>query len=208
LNSRSLVRTLPWVAFFLAALTGCDESLPPRVDPLVVLVPSVRTNTVRVIFNSDTLVAGGELELDVRNIYNEVLSEKARIIADLTMRSPSDVDSSRSLTLTEDDIYKNKSLAFGILTVGVGDTVRLTRRWDHRFNGGAPLWLHARFHEDMTMDGKLYYRSDTLQVTISGKVQLFDRVQAIPLDHLVTPLVYLLFDMPPPPNLVPQRIAQ
>jgi hypothetical protein len=203
LNSRSLVRTLPWVAFLVASLTGCDESLPPRFDPPVVLVPSVRTNTVRVIFNSDTLVAGGDLELDVRNIYDEVLSEKARIIADLALNSPSDADSSRSLTLTADDIYKNKSLAFGILTVGVGDTVRLIRRWDHRFNGGAPLWLHARFHEAMTMDGKLYYQSDTLRVSVSGTVQLFDRVQPIPLDHVVMPLVYLLYEMPAPPNLVP-----
>jgi hypothetical protein len=203
LNSRFLTRALGCAVCCFVALTGCDESLPPRIDPPVVLVASVKTNTIVVIFDSDTVRAGGEFEVDVRNIYNEVLSENARVVADLTVQLPSDPDSSRALRLTAEDLYRNKMLAYGVLTVGVGDTLRLVRRWDHRFQGGAPVWVNAHFQADMTKGGMLYYRSDTLQVNVTGKVQLFDRIQAIPFPQTVTPLVYLLYNMPPPRNLGP-----
>jgi hypothetical protein len=205
LNSR-ITRWRSATALLCAvSMIGCDESLPPRADPPVVLVASVKATTRLVVFDADTVKGGGAFDVQVRNVYDEVLSEEARIRADITVRLTNPSDSSCSVASTAEDLWDSRMLHNNIFTIGVGDTMRLVHPWDHRFQGGTPIyWKNVRFEPAMTPDGRGYYRSDTLYVFVTGKVQMFERVQAIDLPPTVIPFVYLLFNMPAPPNPAPQ----
>jgi hypothetical protein len=54
------------------------------------------------------------------------------------------------------------------------------------------------FTKGVTDHGRAFYRSDTGWVQVSGSMQIFDKVQSVKIALQEIPVVFILFDTPPP----------
>jgi hypothetical protein len=188
-----------------ALLAGCDESLPPRVDPPEVLHPDVQMvgKTISLIgHDQDTLFTGGNVRLSMTNVHDEVLSEDARIRATVTMYLKGTPDSVRTLHLGLDDLVAPPGFYGPVLTIGVQERVELLAVWDQRTDNGTPFWTFPRYHEAFDSKGRTYYQSDTISMVVTTSMQVFERVQPLEIVQRELPVVYELYfiDPPPPPN--------
>jgi len=184
---------------------GCEESLPPRVDPPEVLHPDVRMvgNTISLTgYDNDTLFTGGNVRLSVTNVYDEVLSEDALIRATVTLYLKGYPDSVRTLRLGLDDLVSPPGFYGPVLTIGVHERVELLAVWDQRTDNGTPFWTFPRYHEALDSKGRTYYQSDTIPMVVTTSMQVFERVQSLEIVRRELPVVYELYflEPPPPPN--------
>ena len=199
-----LVRVLPALA--VAGLwTGCEESLPPRVEPPEVLHPEVRMagSTISLIgYDQDTLFTGGNVRLSVTNVHDEVLSEDALIRATATLYLKMKPDSVRTLRLGLDDLVAPPGFFGPVLTLGVQERVELLGVWDQRTDNGTPFWTFPWYHEAFDSKGRTYYQSDTVAMVVSTSMQVFERVQPVEIARREMPVVYEIYflDPPQPPN--------
>jgi len=199
-----LATVLPAVVFAVL-WAGCDESLPPRVDPPEVLRPDVQMvgNTISLIgYDHDTLFTGGNVRLSMTNVHDEVLSEDARIRATVTLHLKVKPDSVRTLHLGLDDLVAPPGFFGPVLTIGVQERVELLAVWDQRTDNGTPFWTFPQYHEAFDSKGRPYYQSDTIPMVVTTSMQVFERVQPLEIVQRELPVVYELYFIgpPPPPN--------
>jgi len=190
----------------VAALVSlsCDESLPPRVDPEVVLLPGIALSGEVVYVERAQVKRGGTIVLSMRNAYDEVLSEEALVRANLAMSLREYPDSICSLTYGPMDLSTQGMVVGNTLTLRVQEVAQLVRPCDHRTTAGTPFWeLGIVFKERLTDKGVTYYESDSLHLVVSATLQLFKRVQAVRLPAKEFTVVYQLWSMPRPP--LPER---
>jgi hypothetical protein len=199
-----LVPALPVVV--LAVLwTGCEESLPPRVDPPEVLHPDVQIVGDIISlhpFDNDTLFTGGNVRLSMTNVHDEVLSEDALIRATVTLHLSVKPDSVRTLHLGRDELVAPPGFFGPVLTLRVHERVELMGVWDQRTDNGTPFWTFPAYHEALDSKGRTFYQSDTISMVVTTSMQVFERVQPLEIIKRELPVVYELYDMPlpPPPN--------
>jgi len=193
-------------AGLIVGLPACDESLPSRVDPEMVVSYSVTLSNSAVTVESGEVTGdGGLFSLKARNVYDEVLSDKARLIGVVTLRLKNQPDSTRTLFYTVEDLTMPAMMDGTTLTITVNQTLTLTHPWDHRTDHGSPIWESLTFKKGFTDKGRPFYRSDTAMMQIQGTLQLFEKVQAVRIPVREFPVVYTLFDTPisPPTAKVP-----
>jgi len=182
---------------------GCEESLPPRIDPEEVLHPDVQIvgNTISLHgYDHDTLFTGGNVRLFVTNVHDEVLSEEALIRATVTMHLKQKPDSVRTLELGRENLVLPAGFFGSVLTIGVQERVELLAVWDQRTDGGTPFWTFPLYHEAYDSKGRVFYQSDTLYMSVTTSMQVFEKVQALEIIHRELPVVYELYDIPLPPQ--------
>ncbi len=200
-----LAPALPVVV--LAVLwTGCEESLPPRVDPPEVLHPDVGMVgdiiSLHGYGGDDTLFTGGNVRLSMTNVHDEVLSEDALIRATVTLSLSVKPDSVRTLQLGRDDLVAPPGFFGPVLTLGVHEHVELMGVWDQRTDNGTPFWTFPTYHEAFDSKGRTFFQSDTISMVVTTSMQVFERVQPLEIIKRELPVVYELYDLPlpPPPN--------
>lgn len=193
---------LQTVAFLLcAAVAGisCDESLPPRVDPEVVLVPSMALSGDVVTVDRGSVAKGGTIVLSVRNVYDEVLSEKALIKGVVTLSLREFPDSGRTLLFGPTDLLTQGLVVGNTLTLRVQQVAELVQPWDHKTPGGTPFWaLGLHFFQRTTDKGEIYFESQPVHLVVHASVQLFERVQAQKLEPREFTITYQLWRMSAP----------
>lgn len=183
----------------VVGLPACDESLPSRVDPEQVLTYAITSSGGAITVESGEVTGGGGLfSLSAKNVYDEVLSDKARLIGVVTLRLKNQPDSMRTLFYTSDDLTMPTMLDISTLTITLNQTLTLTHPWDHRTDNGSPIWESLSFTRGYTDKGRLFFRSDTGFIQVQGTLQLFEKVQAVKLQAREFPVVYTLFDTPIP----------
>lgn len=178
---------------------GCDESLPPREVPPQVLVPSVSYAGQTVRVEADAISSGGILRVEMKNIYDEVLSETAGVQAYVRLSLEEFPSWAHTLSLGADDIVTPGLLVGSILTVGVNQTVGLAVAPRHSTDSAGFWHAGMAYHRLTTGKGEVYYRSDTVHLVIEGNLQIFKRVPAMQLPRRVYAVVYELWSMEPPP---------
>ena len=140
------------------------------------------------------VVTSDALHLTARNLYDEVLSDKARISGTLTLRLKNIPSVRRTLQFSKSDVWTQSMVAGDIVTIKPGQTFGLARTWDHRTDGMVPFWSFLPLIRDSTASGEIYFRSDTAWFQVTGSLQVFENSQAgdIPLREF--PYVYALFN--------------
>jgi hypothetical protein len=205
LNTRTLYTPTLLTAVLVVLCAGCEESLPPRVDPVEVLHPDVRMvgSTISLIgYDHDTLFTGGNVRLSLTNVYDEVLSEDALIRATVTLHLKEKPDSVRTLRLGLDNLVAPPGFFGPVLTIGVHESVELLAVWDQRTDNGTPFWTFPQYHIAYDSKGRPYYQSDTISMVATTSMQVFERVQPLEIIQREMPVVYELYfiEPPPPPN--------
>jgi hypothetical protein len=192
-------------AVLVLACAGCEESLPPRVDPVEVLRPDVQIigNTISLRrFGSGTNLTGGDFRLSTTNLHDEVLSGEALIRGTVALYLKQKPDSVRILDLGPDNLVRPSMLVGSVLTIGVNERVELLAVWNQRTDGGTPFWMFPLYHEAYDSKGRVFYQSDTVYMSVTTSMQVFEKVQALKIIQREIPVVYELYDMalPPPPD--------
>ena len=175
-NVISLFALLP----LLLSLGGmsCDESLPPRNDPPLVLAYSLAVHD-GIVPVRNGLPGGlvGGFESFARNVYTEVLSDTQRIQfkIDITMR---DQPENQATVFVERENLTNAFLLSGqILTLGLDTACHVYAYWDQRTNDGKPFWSFVKLTPGVTLSGEPFLASDPIVVVVSASVQVFKKVQ-------------------------------
>lgn len=182
----------------LAALS-CDESLPVRADPEVVLVPGMRLSGDLVHVASGQVKWGGAVVLSMRNVHDEVLSEAELVRAHLSMFLREYPDSVGSVVYGPLDLLTPGMIVGNTFTLRVQEVAEFVRPWSHRTAAGTPFWeLGMKFNRRVTDKGVTYYESDPVHLVVSATLQIFERVQAARLATSEFTIVYELWQMPSP----------
>jgi hypothetical protein len=178
---------------------GCDESLPPREDPEVVLVPTMSLSGSVVTVNGGRVASGGNILLSIRNVYDDVLSEKALVRGSVVLFLKERPDSVRILTYGYNDLVTQGLLIGTTFTLPVQKTAEFVQPWDQRTSGGSLFWeLGVRFNRRTTSKGEVYYESDPLHLVVEASMQIFERVQASRFARREFTITYELWNMSAP----------
>jgi len=182
---------------------GCDESLPPRSEPVEFLGAGLGVPTEPVIIHhgypgipswGEIHGATGSLQVSATNLHDEVLQESALIRAQLKLRWIADTAQQRLLTFGASDLDNWRMLRGQTLTIGVDSAATLVKSWDQRTNSGTPFWDLVRLREMKTSKGVIYYESDSVRLVAEGWIQVFENVQPRKIGPIRFVLVYQLVD--------------
>jgi len=214
------------LAAAMLASSGCDEALPPREPPRTVLQQSLEALRPGEVIIRDSVAQGegGAFRARVRNVYDEVLQDSARIRLklDIVMLNGPAVDSVRRsvfgagatstpagehgttaaarahIEADEEDLENWRELQRGILTLGLDTAAVIRKQWSHRTTEGLPFWSLVKLHRAYTMSGEPYFVSDTVRYRVQGTVQVFKVVQPLSLPARDVSMVYKIFSSAAP----------
>ncbi len=191
----NVCRALLPPAFALMA-AHCDEALPPRNDPAVVLVSGIRCSGTDVIIRNNMLSSGGNIILWATNVYDDVLSEQERLTGTLRIEFKGAV---ATLHYTESDLLAPSTIYGSTLTLLPHDTLSMVQQWVHMSDDDKTFWTMVTYHK-VVSDKETYFQSDTAWLDISGSLQLFSRVQPMKLPSIRVPFVYYAYGGFTPPG--------
>jgi hypothetical protein len=154
----------------------------------------VASANASVVVNSGEVPSNATFTLTAKNVYDEVLSDKARLSGTLLVRLKGHSESSATIHFTMNDLVTGRLLSGTTLTIQPGQTLILTRPWGHQTDAGLPFWSFLHLTKLVTEKGKEYYRSDDATLEVSGSMQIYDKVQPVVIPPHEFPVVYILFD--------------
>jgi hypothetical protein len=173
---------------------ACDESLPPRDNPDVVLIPSMKVTAGVVSVDRYGNTTGGNVVLQAINVYDEALSEKQGIRGIVALRLKG---LTQTIIYTSADLQSARMLSGNTLTVLPKDTVVLLHLWDHITDRDVPFWNVLAFSRKTTPNGQVYYESEPADISITATLQLFERVPAVRLPPTQVRIIYRMENKPP-----------
>jgi hypothetical protein len=194
---------LPAAIVMVIGPVGCDESLPPRIEPAVVLVPSISVLRPVSIAIRDSMPVGtaGAFEARVLNVYDDVLQDTARIRLNLELWLANQPEHRATITATEEDLVNYRILQGKVLTLGIDTAAIIRKQWNHRTSEGVFFWEIVPLYTSATPGGDPFCESDTVRFRVKGTVQVFNIVQPQILPEWEFRIVYRVFGIncPPPP---------
>jgi hypothetical protein len=190
-NTRSI-----WMVCLCLGVSAlsCDESLPPRIEPANVVAYGVSSSGASVVVTGGEVPTNATYSLTAMNRYDDVISDDARLNGSLTIRLKDKPEIGGSLSFSVNDLLTGRMLSGKTLTIEPGQILTLIRPWNHHTDAGVPLWQYLRLTRLITEKGKVYFRSDTTKLLVSGSLQIFEKVQAGRILQTEFPVVYTLYD--------------
>jgi len=157
----------------------CDESLPPRNDPIHILEGSMESlaGPVTVIGGEPQGVRGG-FRMELRNRYNDVLQGEEHVEGKVDVWVKERPDRRSQVTFTAKNIV-NGSQYLGFMTIGVDSAAVVIGQWNHRTTEGIPFWQFVNLFPAATLQGVPFCRSDTVHLMAQGSLQVFKNVQPL-----------------------------
>ena len=143
IRQRSVRRALRFVVGILFLVVSCDESLPPRADPNLVL--EGRIEGIYVLAHQDNFLA---VHIVVTNTYDETLAAEAVLGGRLAIQSRRDPSIVKIVELSDTlvtSVYPYDPFT-SQLTLGPGESLRLTYEWDLVDDRGRDLRNHRPHH--------------------------------------------------------------
>ena len=186
-----------WFLIACAAVTasGCEESLPPHTEPETVLIPSMSITGPTVVVRFDQAWTGGNIMLGMKNVHDEVLSEKVDVTATVSMHLRENPAASRTLTYRYSDILTPGLVVGNTLTLRVGESLDLMQPWNHRTASGTPFWMNGiNFNQRTDSKGAPYWESDSVHLVVNANLKVFERVQAVRLPAREFTITYELWE--------------
>ncbi len=187
-----------WAVVCAVFLSACDETLPPRNEPVNPLAPSCevqyyQTRTEEWVY----------ITVRITNTYTEVFSDVTNIFGyinfaweahpELQLRvalSGADLKSSYFNPLTGQSIASRASYnpANKMLTIPVGASAVFQYRWDSKFDSLTDIRDMLGFTKDPTNPGIL--RSPEVRLTVNGGIRLYKKLPMIYLQPTVSTYRY------------------
>jgi hypothetical protein len=192
----------------LFASSGCDETLPPRIEPGKFLKASlhVKPNSVVNVFIDSNAVSipitingpSGSLELSLKSLFNEVLEEKPFIsgTADVWLTSQPTVRT--KVIFTEVNVEYPYIEPNGYLTMVPGDSLAMAKQWTHIADNGRGFWNFVQLRNRVDGTGRFYFESAPVRFTAVATVQAFENVPAEKTEPYEFSLVYNIYVRYPP----------
>jgi hypothetical protein len=186
----------------IIALIGCEEILPPRVEPEKVLESSLDVGSGSYSFTGpwpqdsrgDDYEDDGNLGItfQLKNLYDEVLQDSVYIKGSFVIQVDLLGDNRTAMVeFNEGGVFPVPQL--GLITMEPGDSVRISASWDHHLDNGDPIWFDEWYEGKMQFIGvdwskrQYVFRSGSIPFTVTGSVQIFENVPA----QVVGPVSFL-----------------
>jgi hypothetical protein len=178
--------------------TGCEEELPLRNDPAVLLESSLEVRPgYTTIRDSVGIGQGGAFLLTLKNVYDEVLSDSAQIQANLEVRMLSRPELYAVVRADGSNLLNSNVFRSNIVTLGVDTAAILLKQWSHKASNGVPFWTYVTLRLQYTPAGTPYLQSDTVRFSVRGSIQVFKYKAPTPFRETQIGLVYQVFDVTP-----------
>jgi hypothetical protein len=177
---------------------SCDEALPPRDRPPVVLAGEVNiVNAAKPIVIRDGVPMGtlGAIEIRVTNIYDDVLQDSSILEGRVEIWMKARPEVRAEILLTESDLVTYRLMNGKILTIGVDTTLVMLRQWTHRSVEGIPIWEYVDLDPGMTPGGMPYCISDPITFVIRCSLRVFKSYGQIQIDDKEVQLTYEVFSI-------------
>lgn len=164
-------------AFWVLFASGCDESLPPRTDPVNFLQASF-TPPFEHIEYKDSMVQppSGRLSASIKNLYDEVLQKEVDIQVTVTIWMADAPENRSTLRMTSRNL-SYPSLEGNQLTLVPRDSARFTGIWDGRMDSGKFYWQITPRNWKEFPGGERFQDSDPVEFVAQASVQIFNNVQ-------------------------------
>jgi hypothetical protein len=148
-----------------------------------------------VVVRFDEARTGGNILLGMKNVHDEVLSEKADVTATVSMHLRENPAASRTLTYRYGDIVTSGQIVGNTLTLRVGESLDLMQPWNHRTSTGTPFWMTGlNFNRRTDSKGAIYWESDSVHLVVNASLKVFERVQAVRLPAREYSITYELWE--------------
>ena len=172
-RSSSILAVVSWVLI----ASGCDESLPPRTDPVNILQPSL-TAPYDVIEMQDGIPirSAGSFTPSLKNVYSEVLQKEADIQVTINVWLEKNPEAHRTIRLTAASLAY-PVLSGGLITLLPRDSARFVGWWDQRTDDGMPFWSFVPLTTKVGSNGEPYQDSDPIEFVAQVSIQIFKNVQ-------------------------------
>jgi hypothetical protein len=175
-------------------LPGCDETLPPRDEPLAILRGSyAMTDTFVVFKNGVILGTAGAFESRVRNLYDDVLEDTAMVKVDYTVALEEFPDSSAAFTATALNVTTPEVLTGRYVTLKPNQDIVTRYLFNHRTSAGTAFWTLVERHPGVTPGGVPYIETDRTPLIVTCAIRTYKRVPAIVLPRRRMLVVYRIF---------------
>jgi hypothetical protein len=173
---------------------GCDESLPPRNDPLAVLAAGLEANS-GIVEIRDSLPTGleGTFRGSLQNNFVEVLqdSQRVRMVLDVTVKGHPEI---HALIVAERYYAEEPQFLSGdILTIPPGGVLHILPPWSHRTDAGIWFWAFGPMDSGVTSKGEPFLQSGPITLVAAGTVQGFRRVGAMRVGPIEATVRYRVF---------------
>lgn len=190
------------------SVQGCDEALPPRIEPERFLKASlfVQPNSIVNVF-IDSAVTGfpitingtaGSINVSLKSFYNEVLEGRPYIKATVDVWLTSDPTIRTSVLFGEANVEYPYIDPNGLLTLLPGDSVSMTKQWHHIADVGRAFWNYVQLRGRVDGTNRFYYESAPVRYTAVATVQVFENVPAERTEPYEFELVYHVYVRFPP----------
>lgn len=190
------------------AVQGCDETLPPRIEPERFLKASlyVQPNSIVNVF-IDSATTGfpitingssGSINVSLKSYYNEVLEERPSINAKVDVWLTSDPSIRTTVLFSEANVDYPYIEPNGLLTLLPGDSVSMSKQWHHIADVGRAFWNYVQLRGRIDGTGRFFYESAPVRYTAVGTVQVFENVPAERTAPYEFELVYHIYVRYPP----------
>lgn len=192
-NSTALSGFLP-VLLLVVVISGCEESLPPRIQPEQFLASTISVrDTVVTIDDGVATTGGGAFFLGLTNLYEDVLDGQARVVGrvDVWLR---DNPSRRATVVAGVSDILNPGIVVGnTATLRVDSTMKMFKQWSHRTDANVPFWEFVRMSPMLTPGGIPYCQSDPVHMVARASIQLFEHTAPEFTREIHFSLVYKVF---------------
>ncbi|HUI64608.1 MAG TPA: hypothetical protein VL126_07195 [Bacteroidota bacterium] len=170
------------ITLFVVWMSGCQESLPPRVEPQGVLLADVSLLTTTIQFRStDSSVFGtsGELLMQVENVYSDVLQDTALLQATVNMYLEDQPEAISTVIASYADVMNAFQVLQGqILTLGVDTSAVFVKTSQYRTAAGVPLWNGLPFTHHVLGKAE-WLEAPPKTLVVDAFLQAYQRLPAI-----------------------------
>jgi hypothetical protein len=172
-----------WISSLLAIAcwgflgSGCDESLPPRSDPVNILQPSlIPPHEIIEMKDGVPIREAGAIIVSLKNIYTEVLQKEAdvEVLVNVWMATSSEVHRTIRLTALH---MGHPAMQGNLLTLLPQDSARFVALWDQRTDEGVPFWQYVHVTTKTGINDQTYQDSDPIEFVVQVSIRLFKNVQ-------------------------------
>lgn len=163
----------------LVALVGCEEKLPPRVEPTNVLVGVLECKTKRTGICTNGLPQFDmTLMVGVRNDFDETLEGAKHVKINLSISSFYEPSIRQTVTF-------ESSSTTEFLRIDPGATLWFELKWDHRDGQGNLIWKALKLPSIDAVGQEVKFRA-------IATIQVFEKIQTVPTSEQKFSVVYFL----------------
>jgi len=164
----------------ILSLAGCDESLPPRDEPLAILRGSfAMTDTFIVVTNGAIGSTAGGFVSRVTNLYNDVLEDTGLVKVDYTVVMEDQPEHVATFTATQNNVLSTEVLNGRLVTLKPNQDIVVRYRWNNHTSADLPIWSLVTLHPGSDPGGRAYLQSDPVSFQVTCSIRTYKRVPAI-----------------------------